>query len=1198
MNTKQLTCSVRLLLTTILIGMCMGNAWAESQHISLSSGWNFVSFQIEPDDPSIEEVLAGLNVESVWYYDALRAMNNQDPWLYYGWANPPFLNTLEMFHARKGYWVKMNSAGTLTIEGKILTDSIFFYPGYDGESGWNAAGFFSPTNNYTVENVFNQWTTAPYDTIWRYNPDTDSFEQLNTADEFEPGKAYWIETSKQFEFGPDIEVSPTVFEFGAKGDKGMIQLRNRGEGEVGWQATAHTNDGWDWLGLKEYSEDETEPVTQISGSVSTFNQPIYIYIDRGGLNPGEYKGIVRIISADKPDFPTDVEVSMVVEPLGGDYSGTVVIHSVNSKQIPEVSTGLYLSVANDGVEVTAVIHEEKSIVFPYDTVLSGGIVDTNFSTFAASGALVLEDADPLNPYKELGKTITRQLRLETTMVASGNNMLGGVYMETIEGLTGAPIEVAGEFRLHKVNDTPTNDGSDHMGALQGIVKDSDSNLPIEGASVIITGPGVTRYQPTPESGTFSFYIPFSAYVLDIQAPGYHSARENINFKKEDSSEVTIYLSSEEDIQGWTTDLTSIPESLDCSLTSGGPELNGIIYVITPGMAYAYEPETDTWQTLQPTPEAANGIAAINGLVYAIGPAHTYQGDPSIMGDGDTPGPQIQPWEQTSSLPLPMATTFGGGDPLIFNEDRVYVFSGRSADNASLTKVYYSDIQANGGLEPWIETTPLPEQYFDKAVVKAEGNVYLITGASGVTDVFYAPIESDGSLSGWISTASLYPSRQNFAAASYENYLYVSGGNSGGTRDFVKFTSINTDGSLNPWADTTPLPQVMEGHAMIVQNGYLYVMANDSSTYFAPINPDGTIGTWLSATSLPQPMKFYTVCAHNDYLYILGGTAPSTYYAKIMTDGSLGQWQTTHELPVSPGTLWAGAHGGFLYAAGGLDSGTFQDVVHYASFLSAWTEKTPMPVSVQNFGYTVFNDQIYIIGGDTGSSSTTFQRYTPSTDTWETDTDNGGTLAPLPQPRSSLLCSTINGQIHAFGGREDDGNTNDHFIYDPDSNTWTIANPIPYVNTGQFVTTLNDEIYLLGVDRGQGPNIVLKYSEASGWVYESSMPTARNYGVAAIYNRKIYAIGGEAQGSPVNAVEAYAPKKSAGFPVSGNYAFQWVAPALQFSTSADGSPIVGGSGRNMGVFVGCPVIGGTSPEGYVTPTRRGDKIMWSGSLPIQ
>ena len=194
----------------------------------------------------------------------------------------------------------------------------------------------------------------------------------------------------------------------------------------------------------------------------------------------------------------------------------------------------------------------------------------------------------------------------------------------------------------------------------------------------------------------------------------------------------------------------------------------------------------------------------------------------------------------------------------------------------------------------------------------------------------------------------------------------------------------------------------------------------------------------------------------------------------------------------------------------------------------WIEKTAMPVTVTSFGYAVVNGNIYIIGGDiSGSSTTTVQRYTPATDTWEVDTDNGGTLAPLPAPRSVLYCGVINRKIHAIGGWEHGTYKGDHFIYDPDSNTWSTSPSIPQFPIGQCSATVNNKIYVFGGWWGSYKDYVLEFSEVTGWSSKSSMPSARNHGTTAVYNGKIYVIGGQdgqpAQQQPLDVVEMYDPE---------------------------------------------------------------------------
>jgi hypothetical protein len=190
----------------------------------------------------------------------------------------------------------------------------------------------------------------------------------------------------------------------------------------------------------------------------------------------------------------------------------------------------------------------------------------------------------------------------------------------------------------------------------------------------------------------------------------------------------------------------------------------------------------------------------------------------------------------------------------------------------------------------------------------------------------------------------------------------------------------------------------------------------------------------------------------------------------------------------------------------------------------WIEKTPMPVPVSAFGYAVVDGDIYIIGGASGSSTTAVQRYNPATDTWEKDTNNGGTLSPLPQPRAVLYCGVINGKIHAIGGwDENQAYKSDHFIYDPASNTWSTSSSIPQYPIGQFAATVNNKIYVFGGWQGSYKDYVFEYSDEIGWTAKSPMPTARNHGTTAVYGGNIYVVGGQASYQPTDVVEIYDPE---------------------------------------------------------------------------
>jgi N-acetylneuraminic acid mutarotase len=238
---------------------------------------------------------------------------------------------------------------------------------------------------------------------------------------------------------------------------------------------------------------------------------------------------------------------------------------------------------------------------------------------------------------------------------------------------------------------------------------------------------------------------------------------------------------------------------------------------------------------------------------------------------------------------------------------------------------------------------------------------------------------------------------------------------------------------------------------------------------------------------------------------------------------------------------------------------FSASVSFAADIN-WLEKAPMPVPVgRPFGYAVVDNNIYIIGGDIGgwgNGSTTVQKYTIATDTWETDANNGGVLAPLPQPRSSLFCGVINRKIHCGGGWDHGEYKGDHFIYNPDTNAWSIGPPIPEYPIGQSAAVVNNKMYVFGGWWGTYQNSVFEYSEEGGWSSKSPMPTARGGVFTGTYNGKIFVIGGEggqpAQMQSLNVNEMYDPSSNT------------------WSTGLPLMPIPGGAG---GACSGLPLLKG-------------------------
>jgi C1A family cysteine protease len=153
--------------------------------IPLFAGWNLISLPLIPDSTSIEDILAGINVDRVAAYDGAT-----QEWYLYSPGVPSDLT--EMTHG-KGYWVKVTSPCTLTIEGtapQLPYDIPLFV-------GWNLIGLPLIPESQSIEDVLAGISVdrvAAYDGAtqewYLYSPGAPS-----DLTEMTHGKGYWVKVS-------------------------------------------------------------------------------------------------------------------------------------------------------------------------------------------------------------------------------------------------------------------------------------------------------------------------------------------------------------------------------------------------------------------------------------------------------------------------------------------------------------------------------------------------------------------------------------------------------------------------------------------------------------------------------------------------------------------------------------------------------------------------------------------------------------------------------------------------------------------------------------------------------------------------------------------------------------------------------------------------------------------------------------------
>lgn len=213
---------------------------------------------------------------------------------------------------------------------------------------------------------------------------------------------------------------------------------------------------------------------------------------------------------------------------------------------------------------------------------------------------------------------------------------------------------------------------------------------------------------------------------------------------------------------------------------------------------------------------------------------------------------------------------------------------------------------------------------------------------------------------------------------------------------------------------------------------------------------------------------------------------------------------------------------------GLDSNRLSGVFRVAVF--PWVAKAAMPTPRLQFATANVGGLIYVIGGQDASSTatpkpplTTVEVYDPASDSWLA-------APPLPQALSSMMASVVNGRIYVMGGVPDLApSTTAVEEYDPVTQTWTtMATAMPSDRYSAATAVYNGLVYVAG---GSGAGVMdsttlLIYDPAGdSWTAGSPMSQTRTGAAAAQINGQVVVYGGKcstcvANGGYLGSVEQY------------------------------------------------------------------------------
>ncbi len=218
-------------------------------------------------------------------------------------------------------------------------------------------------------------------------------------------------------------------------------------------------------------------------------------------------------------------------------------------------------------------------------------------------------------------------------------------------------------------------------------------------------------------------------------------------------------------------------------------------------------------------------------------------------------------------------------------DYLYVFSGIQGDDLPTASVQKARIRADGQLDAWTETTPLPANrtYIGNSTLVLNDIVYIIGG-----DVEH--------------TAQCHTT--------------------------AIWSRPGPDGNLEPWSESPPfgtkgitcMPVVSTQGFLHVIGGYTEAKQPTHVVISGVLDADGRIIGWEMGPSLPIPLWFHNAAVLGGQAWVWGGlggpkresASDRVFHAPVLSTGRLGAWEEdTSFMPAAYYSAAMGTAGPFL-----------------------------------------------------------------------------------------------------------------------------------------------------------------------------------------------------------------------------------------------------------------------------------------------
>ncbi|XP_041858448.1 kelch-like protein 9 isoform X1 [Melanotaenia boesemani] len=254
-----------------------------------------------------------------------------------------------------------------------------------------------------------------------------------------------------------------------------------------------------------------------------------------------------------------------------------------------------------------------------------------------------------------------------------------------------------------------------------------------------------------------------------------------------------------------------------------------------------------------------------------------------------------------------------------------------------------------------------------------------------------------------------------------------------------------DENTGYWRALKPMEVPRYQHGVALLGGFLFIVGGQSTydtkgktAIDSAYRYDPRFDKWLQIASLNEKRTFFHLSALKGKLFAVGGRNASGEIDTVECYNlKKNEWTFVTNM-VEPHYGHAGAvHGGLMYISGGITRDTFQkELWCYDPVADSWSRRADMMELRGLHCMCTVGDRLYVMGGNHFRGSSDYddvlgcEYYSPDTDQWTV-------VAPMPRGQSDVGVTVFNGQIYVVGGYSWNSRCMVDIVqrYDPDEDVW-------------------------------------------------------------------------------------------------------------------------------------------------------------------